>query len=114
MQEVLAANNLQGQEHRIMPSEITRVKASIICDLHKADQDRIQNCVDQLFTAFGLAMEPAMRSTITNFLAGDGTATKTIVAECQKNWRTKELKRIETFLLGLQQVRIISFAMCAK
>lgn len=107
MQEVLAANNLQGQEYRILPSEITRAKASIKVQLLDADQHRIQNCVDQLFAAFGLSIEPAMRLIIANFLAEDGTATKTIVAECQKNWRTKKLKRINTFLLGLKQVRFI-------
>lgn len=107
MQKVLAANNLQGQEHRILSSEITRVKASIRIQLHAADQHRIQNCVDQLFAAYGLSKEPSMRHNIANFLVGDGTATETVVVQCQKNWRAKELKRIDTFLLGLQQVRLI-------
>lgn len=80
--------------------------------LHEADQHRIQNCVDQLFD--DQPKVPAIIAIIPKFLAGDGTATQTVVVECQKNWRLGELKRIETFLLGLQQVSFLSFQLTKK
>lgn len=98
----MAANNLQGQEHRIVSSEITRVKANIRTQLHEADRHRINNCVDQLFG--DQPKVPPIIAIIPQFLAGDSAAIQAVVEECQKNWRLRELKKIETFLLGLQQV----------
>lgn len=91
-------------------SEISRVKSSIRLQLREADQHRIQNCVDQLYDAFELPKLPKMRNLFPNFLAKIGHfETETIVKECQKNWRSKELNRAQAFLQGLQQVSLIIF-----